>query len=391
MSKILTRVAIATALALSSSVFLTACAGEPAPKVDSLTVWVDELEAKSLEQTAKDFEADTGVKINLVVESNARGDFLSKGNTAETPDVVAGAHDWIGDLVANQVVEPIDLGGRAGDYQDNAVAAFKYDGKNYGLPSTVQSLALICDAKKVPNQPTWEEVKKVGLALSLNAGGGDAYHLYTIQTSFGAHVFKKDGSGNYLPELEFENGGAEFAKWLAGEGASVLDPKSTWDSSVAAMQKGTKGCWITGPWVSGILDLTTNQFNIYSVPSVGGKESVSFLSARGFYVASHSKDTYYATKFVLDYVGKSETQKELFNVSGRIPANKSAFDSAKSDRMVQGFGKAGVNAEPLPAIPAMASVWASWGSTEMAIISGKVKPDVAWAQMVADIKSGITK
>lgn len=368
---------------------LTACAATPDPKVKALTVWVDELEAKALETTAKDFEKDTGVKINLVVNADARGNFLASANSADGPDIVAGAHDWLGDLVANQVVEPIDLGGHAADFQDNAIEAFKYDGKHYGLPSTVQSLALVCDAKKVPTQPSWSDVKKVGLALSLNDGGGDPYHLYTIQTSFGAHVFKKNNNG-YLTELDFENGGAEFANWLAVDGAQLLDAKSTWDSSVTALQNGTKGCWITGPWVSGVLDLNSTKFNIYSVPSVGGKESVSFLSARGFYVSAHSKDITYAKKFVLDYIGKSETQKELFNVSGRIPANKLAFDSAKTDRVVQGFGNAGQNAEPLPAIPAMASVWASWGATEMAIITGKAKPAEAWSKMVADIKAGIS-
>ena len=377
------------ALTLASLLALTGCAGDPAPKVDQLTVWVDELEAKALEGAAKEFKTDTGITVNLVVNQDPRGNFLSSSTTGEGPDVVAGAHDWIGDLVANKVIEPIDIGGRAGEFQSNAVDAFKYDGKTYGMPSNVQSLALICNAKKVPNQPSWDAVKKVGLALSLNDGGGDPYHLYTIQTSFGSHVFKKDGNGNFKPALDFENGGLDFANWLAGEGSKILDATSTWNSSVTAMQSGTKGCWITGPWVSGVLDLNTDEYNIYKVPSVGGKDSISFLSARGFYVSAHSKDIFYARKFVVDYIGKAETQKEIFNVSGRIPANKSALDAAKDDRVVQGFSKASQNAEPLPAIPAMASVWASWGATEMAIITGKAKPQEAWTKMIADIEAAI--
>ncbi|MEY4639391.1 MAG: hypothetical protein RLY13_389, partial [Actinomycetota bacterium] len=76
-------------------------------------------------------------------------------------------------------------------------------------------------------------------------------------------------------------------------------------------------------------------------------------------------------------------------VTGRIPANKSAFDSAKDDRVVQGFGNAGRKAQPVPAIPAMGSVWASWGSSEIAIIKGQGKPETIWNQMIADIKTSI--
>lgn len=368
---------------------LTGCAADPEPKVDSLTVWVDELEAKALEGAAAEFKTDTGITVNLVVNQDPRGNFLSSSTTGEGPDVVAGAHDWIGDLVANKVIEPIELGGRAVEFQDNAVAAFKYENKTYGLPSTVQSLALICNSKKVPTQPTWDQVKKAGLALSLNAGGGDPYHLYTIQTSFGAHVFKKDGDGNFKPDLDLDNGGLDFANWLAVEGSKILDAGSTWDSSVKALQSGSKGCWITGPWVSGVLDLNTDEYNIYKIPSVGGKDAVSFLSVRGFYVSANSKDTFYAKKFVVDYLGKAETQTELFNVSGRIPANKSAREAAKDDRVVQGFADASQNAEPLPAIPAMASVWASWGATQMQILTGKAEPKAAWTKMIADIEAAI--
>ena len=374
---------------LATSVSLTSCASEPAPKVDTITVWTDELELKAFEKAAAEFEKDTKVKVTLVAKQDPRSSFFSQASAGAGPDILVGAHDWIGELYANGLIEPFDLGGKKGDFFDNAVSAFNYEGKNYGLPYTIENLALVCNAKKVPSQPNWEQLKKAGLALSLNAGGGDPYHLYPIQTSFGAHVFKKDGTGSYKPELDLENGGTEFANWLGGEGKKILDPASTWDTSVAALVSGGKACWITGPWSRDALGLDSAEFNIYSIPSVGGKDAVSFLSSRGLYVSKYSKDTYYAKKFVVDYVAKSEIQKELYAVTGRIPANKSAFESAANDRVVQGFGKAGRNAEPVPAIPAMGSVWASWGSSEIAIIKGQGKPQAVWNQMIKDIKASI--
>jgi arabinogalactan oligomer/maltooligosaccharide transport system substrate-binding protein len=377
------------ALAMGISLGFSGCASDPAPKTQALEVWVDELEAKALEKAAADFKKDTKVTVNLVVQQDPRSNFLSQAAVGKGPDVLVGAHDWIGELYANGLIEPLDLGGKKGDFYDNAVAAFNYQGKQYGMPYTIENLALICNAKRMSAQPNWDQVKQAGLALSLNAGGGDPYHLYPIQTSFGAHVFKKDNNGNYTPELDLQSGGVEFAKWLGTEGKKILDPTSNWDSSVAALKSGSKACWITGPWAKDQLGLDSAEFNIYKIPSVGGKDAISFLSSRGFYVSKSSKDAFYAKKFVVDYVGKSETQKELFAVTGRIPANKSAFDSAGNDRVVKGFGEAGRNAEPLPAIPAMGSVWASWGSSEIAIIKGLGKPEVIWNQMIKDIKASI--
>jgi maltose-binding protein MalE len=37
----------------------------------------------------------------------------------------------------------------------------------------------------------------------------------------------------------------------------------------------------------------------------------------------------------------------------------------------------------------MASVWASWGATEMQILTGKAKPEEAWTKMIADIEAAI--
>lgn len=384
----------AVAIALIAALAFSGCASDPAPKVQALEIWVDELEAKALEAAAAEFEKDTDVKINLVVQQDPRSNFLAQAANGSVPDVLIGAHEWVGELYANGLIEPFELGGKKGEFYDNAVAAFNFGGANYGMPYTVENLALVCNAKtmeklQVGEQPNWQQVKEGGLALSLNAGGGDPFHLYPIQTSFGAHLFKKDDQGNYIPSLDLDNGGVDFANWLSGEGKLTLDPESTWDSSVAAMKSGAKACFITGPWAKDQLGLDSQEFNIYSIPSVGGKEAVSFMNSRGFYISKASKDVFYTKKFLLDYVGKSETQKQLFASTGRIPANKSAFESAGDDRGVQGFGKAGRNAEPLPAIPAMGSVWAAWGSAEIALLRRQGKPDVIWSQMIEDIKTSI--
>lgn len=387
MKKIMRSSIAAGAIAVTAALTLSGCT--PAPKTDVLTVWADELEAKALKGVAADFEKQTGIKIDLVVKTDPRADFLTAAPAGQGPDVLLGAHDWIGELVANGLIAPIDLGSKKGDFRANAIQAFTYDSKLYGMPYSVENIALVCNAAKVPTQPTWDQAVAAGVQISLNAGGGDPYHMYSIQTSFGSKVFKTDADGNYLPEVAMATGGSEFANWLANEGSKIFDTQSTWDSVTAAMKDGSKACWITGPWAQNAIDLRSGEYNIYSIPSVGGQDSVQFLGSRGFYISATAKDSLYAQKFVVDYVGTEAVQTELFKISGRIPAQAAAFAAAASDPIVKGFGDAGTKAEPMPAIPAMGAVWSAWGSTEVAILEGKGNPDELWTKMISDIETAI--
>lgn len=389
MKKIMRGAVAAGAIAVTAAMTLSGCA--PAPKTNTLTVWADKLETQALKGVAADFKKATGIKINLVLKDNPIDDFIKVG-AKNGPDVILGAHDRIGGLVADGLIAPIDLGTHSKDFRDNAVRAFTYDSKLYGMPYTVENIALVCNAAKVPAQPTsWQQVADAGVQISLNAGGGDPYHMYALQTSFGSKVFKTDANGNYLPEVAMGTGGHEFANWLATDGATTFDTQSTWDSVVGKMKDGSKACWITGPWAQGAIDLRGSEYKIYSIPSVGGQQSVQFLGSRGFMISAGAKDALYAQKFVVDYVGTPAVQTEMFKISGRIPANNAAFTAAANDPIVKGFGDAGKNAEPMPAIPAMASVWASWGSTEVAIMDQKGDPATLWDKMIADITAAISK
>ncbi|WP_348523796.1 extracellular solute-binding protein [Demequina litorisediminis] len=58
-----------------------------------------------------------------------RNDFIAQVPTGEGPDITVGAHDWLGALVAAGVVNTVDLGETADDFEQVAVDAFTYDGQ----------------------------------------------------------------------------------------------------------------------------------------------------------------------------------------------------------------------------------------------------------------------
>ena len=399
----------AGSLAAASALVLSGCAAETAttptetasetpteatPATSSLVVWVDDLVAKSLEGVAAQFEADTGIAVELVIKDfgSIRDEAITAIPSGEGPDIIAGAHDWTGQLVAAGVVAPVELGAALGDFRENAISAFSYDGALYGLPFGVENIALICNSAKMPAQPsTWEEVTAAGVEIAMGADSGDPYHMYYIQTSFGAPVFNQNADGSYTSELGMgTEGGFEFAEWLATEGAKTFSFKD-YGTVEAEVKDGSQACWITGPWAAPSIaeGLGEDGYSIYSLPSVGGETPVQFLGARGFYVSSQTKDPLYVNKFLSEYIASEAAQVEIYQIGGRIPAHKGALAVAANDKITQGFGAAGANAQPMPSIPEMGSVWASWGSTQAAIMQGKVNPREGWQKMLDEINAAI--
>jgi arabinogalactan oligomer / maltooligosaccharide transport system substrate-binding protein len=396
-------------LAAASALVLSGCAAaetpaptetasetptEATPAIATLTVWVDDMVAKSLEGVAAQFEADTGIAVELVIKDfgSIRDEAITAIPTGEGPDIIAGAHDWTGQLVAAGVVAPVELGAALGDFRENAIAAFSYDGALYGLPFGVENIALVCNVEAMPAQPaTWEEVTAAGVEIAMGVDSGDPYHMYYIQTSFGAPVFNQNADGSYTSELGMgTEGGFEFAEWLATEGAATFAFKD-YGTVEAEVKDGSQACWITGPWAApGIAEaLGEDGYAIYSLPSVGGETPVQFLGARGFYVSSQTQDPLYVNKFLAEYIGSEAAQTEIFEIGGRIPAHKAALEAASGNKIVQGFGAAGANAQPMPSIPEMGSVWASWGSTQAAIMQGKVDAREGWQKMLDEINAAI--
>ena len=78
----------------------------------SLTVWVDAERVDALQSAADSYEEKTGVKVELVGKSvdDMKDDFIQQVPTGKGPDVVMGAHDWLGELSTNGVVAPLELG-----------------------------------------------------------------------------------------------------------------------------------------------------------------------------------------------------------------------------------------------------------------------------------------
>ncbi len=85
--------------------------------------------------------SETGVCLDI--QELGFGDIRTKislsAPAGEGPDIFVGAHDWLGELTANGVVAPMDLGAKAADFDPVSVHGMTYDGTLYGLPYAVEN------------------------------------------------------------------------------------------------------------------------------------------------------------------------------------------------------------------------------------------------------------
>ncbi|MDF2562656.1 MAG: transporter substrate-binding protein [Microbacterium sp.] len=394
-------IAAAGAIAIVSTLTLAGCSTGTSGDDTSdsqgsgkLVVWVDAERVDALQDAADSYEDKTGVKVELVGKSvdDMKDDFIQQVPTGKGPDVVMGAHDWLGELSTNGVVAPIELGDSSEDYLDVALQAATYEGTVYMLPYAVENIAVLRNADLVPAAATsFDDMVSKGTFVVEQGTEGNPYHLYPFQTAFGAPVFGTDESGSYDPaDLQLgSEGGFAFADWLGAQGAAgVLNTDV--DGEIAKQQflDGTAAFWLTGPWNVGAATEAGINVAIDPIPSPTGETASPFAGVKGFFVSSESKNKVAANDFLVNYIGTEDVQLELFKAGNVLPALTAAADTAASDPIIAGFQAVGADAVPMPAIPAMGSVWEFWGVAEAAIINGE-DPTATWQKLVDDVTAAI--
>jgi arabinogalactan oligomer/maltooligosaccharide transport system substrate-binding protein len=401
----------AGAVLAAATLALTGCSGGGATSTasataaagtGSLTVWVDADRAPVLKDAAAAFTQETGVEVKLVQKdfTKIQDEFVAQVPTDKGPDITIAAHDWLGNFVANGVVQPVELGDTAANYQKVAVTAMSVEGKTYGVPYSIENIALLRNTALAPTAPaSYDDMVAAGKAAGTEfpylvqlGPDADPYHLYPFQTSFSAPVFGTNADGSYdANDLSIGNAGGEgFATWLGAQGAAGnLSLNVTSDIAKEKFLAGASPFLITGPWNVPDAQKAGITVAVDPIPSAGGQTAQPFVGVQGFVVSAKSKNALAANEFLVNYIGSEKVQTALYKVGGRAPANTAAFEAASSDPITAGFGKVAATAVPMPSIPQMGKVWQFWGVTEAAIISQKGDPVALWQKMTADIQAAI--
>lgn len=401
---------VAMGAAVAASALLIAGCSSPAAETPEestgsageIVIWTDAEREAAITAAAEEFEAETGATVTLVQKNfeDLRNDFIAQVPTGEGPDITVGAHDWLGALVTAGVVDTIDLGERAADFEQVAIDAMTYEGQLYALPYSLETIALLQNTALVGDEApaTWDDMIATGLAagterpfvINTNGESGDGYTMYGLQTSFGAPVFVQDDSGSYTNEVGM--GGAQgeaFAQWLAENGTAGTGYLSTtvdYDINNELFNSGQAPYTIQGPWaISAFPDV---DVAVNPIPSAGGETAAPFVGVQGFFLSSQSDNALLATDFLVNHLATDDAQRALYEADPRIPALTVLADEVASDPIIAGFLASAQGGVPMPSIPEMGSVWDFWNAAEAQIING-ADPVGTWNQMVTDLEAAL--
>jgi arabinogalactan oligomer / maltooligosaccharide transport system substrate-binding protein len=356
-----------------------------------LVIWADDTRTPIIQAIGDQFAADQGISVAVqqLDFGQIRDSLVTQGPAGEGPDIIIGAHDWLGQLVTNAALAPIELGDRVDEFVSVGLEAFTYDGNLYGLPYALENVALFRNTELAPEQPTdFEDLAQTGLALvesgeadlpfALQVGpDGDPYHFYPLFTSFGSSVFAINADGTYDASqlLVDSDEGLAFAEALADlADRGVLNADLTFDLAKEAFAEGRAPYTISGPWNVADYQDAGLDFVVEEIPSLGGQTAAPFVGVQGFMISAYAENPLFANDFVLNYLGTDEIARQLFDSGQRPPALVSVADEVADDPIIAGFSLVGANGQPMPSIPAMAAVWSDWGTAERDIIVGVDDP-----------------
>lgn len=356
---------------------------------EDLIIWAEPPRVEYIQEIADAFAEENGITVGVQGVVNPRQEFITANSAGNGPDVVAGAHDWIGQLVQNGAVDPLQLSPEdLAGYSPTAVEASTYESQLYALPYMVESVALYCNTEFAPDEyESIEDVIAAGqpavdagtldVPLILQQGElGDAYHMQPLFTSAGGYVFGRDDEGNYDPsDLGLNTpeaiAAAEKIASLGETGADTIRTSISSDNYLSLFTEGRAACMVSGPWaLPDVKEALGDSYSIQPVPGFADMQPTEpFMGSQGFMVASNGENKAFAQEFVANGANSEESMQMLFEASNQPPAMVSVREGV-TDEDVLTFATAADQGAPMPAIPAMAEVFAPLGQAWSAIIGG---------------------
>ncbi len=354
-----------------------------------LVIWADNDRAAILQEYADKFGEEFGITAQVQVSTDVRQQFKDATNVDQGPDIIVGAHDWLGELVQDGTVAPIQMSADVeGAFTPESIEATKFNGQTYGVPYSTENLALIRNLDLAPDLPaTMEELVATG-TKAVKAGDakapmvtavsqqGDAYHAFPYLSAYGGGIFGTTEDGGWdsqnviIGSPETIKGGEKIAM-LAKEKALSVSVDGT--TAEALFADGEAPFIVTGPWSLPTIKDAGIKYEVSPIPDFeDGGDPIPFLGVQMFYVSAAAANPTLAQEFVNSYVPTPELQMAMYEAGNRPPALQETLDAVAADNPdIEAFAAAGEGAQPMPNIPAMNAVWGPLGVAEVDIVEGK--------------------
>jgi len=363
-----------------------------------LIVWCSEMQVDILKKLGVDFEAQNGIPVEVLQVNfgDIKSKFLTAAPAGEGPDIIVGAHDWTGELAANGLLLPLNFmnAEKRAAYMESALKGFEYGGYLYGLPYSIEAIALIYNKELIEEAPvSFEEFMPIAADLTDEEyrgfvyNSGDFYFTAPLLFAAGGYVFKETSNGLDHKQLGLANEGAiiggELLLQLYEEG--ILKPGDNYDIMNGLFLEGLAGAIINGPWAVKDYQNAGIDYGIAPIPSIQGYPAKPFTGVQGFMINSKSPNTTYAVDFLSNFIDNQEVMYKIYLSDPRVPARLDVLELVKENPDVIAFSQSCASGTPMPNIPSMNAVWGSMAGALSQIINKQLPPEAALKEAVEKI------
>ena len=353
-----------------------------------LTIWADDTRTPVFRALGERFTKQTGVPVQVVEQpfGDIRDRVAIAGPAGEGPDLLIGAHDWLGQLVAGGLIEPLEfMTDRAGEFNPAAVRAFTTGGRVYAVPYTVEAIALFHNKKLLPNPPrTWAELVQTSLRLTDRTRGqfgfvlqqNDPYHSYPIFSGSGGFIFRQGADGTFNPNnlgLDSPGGiaGARLIERMLRDG--VMPSGIDYSGMTTLFKEGRAAMVMTGPWAIADFKAAGVDYGIARIPAIDGNPARPFVGVQGVMLSAFSVNKLLAATFLNDFVATDASMQAIFERDRRPPAFNAVAERLRDDPDIQAIVASAATGVPMPSIPEMSAVWGAW-TDALALIFNRQAP-----------------
>jgi len=366
-----------------------------------LLIWADDTRSPVFQDVKASFEDEYGISVE--VQELQLGDIRQNlgvaGPAGEGPDILIGQHDWLGELVANGLIEPIDIGSLEDSFYPVTIDAFSWGDALYAIPYTFESIGLIYNKEYISEAPkTFAEFKDIiqNTTDSETETYGfvmpqpDPYHTFPFMSAKGGYVFaSEDGVLNPL-NIGLNNQGAiDGLTYLDEMYDNDLVPFINYQTMQSIFTSGKAAMMLSGPWIIPAVEEAGIDYGFAMLPTIDGGIPKPFVGVSGMMVSSFSENKMLAQAFLTEYIATKDTMRKLFELGKRPPAFIPVGEEVSTDPVVAGVLNSAANGTPMPSIPEMAAVWQSWSDALEVVLQQKQDPQPAMDNAVEQIKATI--
>ena len=376
-----------------ASLLLVACGGkkeDSSSAKNELTVYVDNGYKSYMEETAKAFEKESGTKVNIKTGDALGGlDKLSLDNqSGKAPDVMMAPYDRVGGLGNDGQLAEVTLN-KDSKTDKTTESLVTNGGKVYGAPAVIETLVLYYNKDLLQEAPkTFGELEELAKDSKYDFAGEDGkntafladwtnfYYAYGLLSGNGGYVFGKNGTDP--KDIGLNNQGAidgiEYAKtWYAKWPKGLQDTKGAANFIQTQFQEGKTAAIIDGPWKASSLKEAKVNYGVATIPTLpNGKAYSAFGGGKAWVIPAGANNPEAAQKFV-DFLTSTDQQKAFYDKTNEVPANTEAREYAvgKNDELTTAVVKQFENAQPMPNISEMSTVWDPAATMLFDAVSGK--------------------